>query len=161
MLSHKLMLEDVEEDYQLLAIHSSLEEYKLAYFLNKQLKINMSRARVDLDFNHGPVEATYPLYIFKEPAQYRNYYLIKNKYKGPVKKIVSSGSLFVEEEFTPQITYFIPEYKDVDFFLKIEEDPDPEKLLEYLNKISLIPNIVTVYTVDANMLKSKKNLILE
>lgn len=161
MLSHKLMLEDVEEDYQLLAIHSSLEDYKLAYFLNKHLKINMSRARIDLDFNHGPVEATYPLYLFKEPAQYRNYYLIKNKYKGPVKKIVSSGSLFIEEEVTPQITYFIPEYKDVDFFFKIEEDPDPSKLQEYLYKISLIPNIVTVYTVDANMLKSKKNLILE
>jgi hypothetical protein len=76
MLSHKLMLEYVEEDYQLLAIHSSLEEYKLAYFLNRQLKINMSRARVDLDFNHGLVQATYPLYVFKEPAQYRNYYLI-------------------------------------------------------------------------------------
>jgi hypothetical protein len=69
--------------------------------------------------------------------------------------------LFIEEEVAPQITYFIPELKDVDFFLKIEEDPDPGKLQGYLNQISLIPNIVTVYTVDANMLKSKKNLILE
>ena len=155
------MLEDVEEDYQLLAIHSSLEEYKLAYFLNKQLGINMSRARVDLDFNHGPVQAIYPLYVFKEPAQYRNYYLIKNKYKGPVKKIISSGSLFIEEEVTPQLTYLIPEYKEVDFFFKIEEDPDPAKLLGYLNKIIQIPDIVTVYSVNADMLKSKKNLILE
>lgn len=160
MLSHKLVIDDVEEDYHLLAIHSSLEEYKLAFFLNRHLQICLKRARFDVDFNHGLIQAHYPLYSFKEPEKYRTYNLIKNKFKGPVKKVVSSGSLFIEEEVSPQMTYLIPEYKDVDYFLKIDEEngDDTQKLI---SKIASIPNVVTTYSVDPNQLKSKNNLILE
>ena len=161
MLSHKLVMDDVEEDYHLLAIHCSLEEYKLAFFLNRHLQIRLKRARTDLDFNHGSVQALYPLYSFKEPEKYRTYYLIKNQFKGPVKKVVSSGSLFVEEEVSPQVTYLIPEYREVDYFIKIEEDMNAVRAQEILNKIASIPNIVTTYSVDPNQLKSKNNLILE
>lgn len=161
MLSHKLLLDDVEEDFYLLAIHSSLEEYKMAFYLNKFLQLNLKRARFDVDFNHGAVQAQYPLYQFKEQAKYRSIYLVKNKYKGPVKKIVSSGSLFVEEEVSPQQTYLIPEYKEVDYFLKVEEDMDVDRLQELVNRVALIPNIITTYSVDPNQLKSRNNLILE
>lgn len=161
MLSHKLMLDEVEEDYQLLAIHSSLEEYKVAYLINKHLQISFKRATRDLDFNHGIVQALYPFYYFKEPAQYRTYYLIKNKYKGAVKKVVSSGSLFSEEEISSQLTFLIPEFKDVDYFLKIEEDIDDERIQEITGLIASIPNIVTTYIVDTTQLRSKNNLILE
>lgn len=161
MSSHKLMLDEVEEDFQLLAIHSSLEEFKIAYFLNKQLQITLSRTRLDLDFNHGSVAATYPLYVYKDEPNYRKYYLIKNSYKGSVKKVTSSGSLFIEEELSPHTTYLIPEYKDVDFFLKIEEEIEPEEIQKLIGRISAIPKIVTVYAVDITRLKSKNNLILE
>lgn len=161
MLSHKLLLDDVEEDFHLLAVHSSMEEYKMAYSLNKRLQISLKRARCDVDFNHGAVQAQYPLYEFKEPEKYRCIYLIKNKYKGPVKKVTSSGSLFVEEEVTPHLTYLIPEYKNVDYFLKIEEDMETAEIHNLINGISLIPNVVTAYLVDVNQLKSKNNLILE
>ena len=144
----------------MLAIHSSLEEYKVAFYLNKYLQINLKRARVDVDFNHGDVQALYPLYQFKEPAKYRSIHLIKNKYKGPVKKVVSSG-LFTEEEVSPQQTYLIPEYREVDYFLKIEEDLEAKPFQRMINRISLIPNIITVYSVDPYQLKSKNNLILE
>lgn len=161
MLSHKLLLDDVEEDYHLLAIHSTLEEYKIAYFLNKQLDLNLRRARCDVDFNHGDVQALYPLYVFKDPAKYLSIYLIKNKFKGANKKVVSAGSLFTEEEFSSQITLLIPEYKEVDYFLKIEADLENQEIERFLSQIALIPNIITTFAVDANQLKSKNNLILE
>ncbi len=161
MLPHKLLLDDVEEDFHLLAIHSSLEEYKMAFFLNKNLQFKLKRARFDVDFNHGAVQAQYPLYEFKEPARYRNIYLIKNKYQGPVKKIVSSGSLFVDEEVSALVTHLIPEYKEVDYFLKIEEDADNKTIQQMISKISIIPNVLTTYSVDQNQLKSRNNLIIE
>ena len=161
MLSHKLLLEEVEEDYLLLAIHSSLEDYKISYFLNKYLQINFSRAPQDLDFNHGTVQALYPLFVFKEPAKYRNYFLIKNKFKGPVKKVISSGSLFTEEDVTTKSSFLIPEYKEVDYFLKIDEDLRDDQFQTLINKIAVIPNIQTIYEVDHSQLKSKNNLILE
>lgn len=161
MLSHKLLFEEVEEDYQLLAIHTLLEEYKLAYLLNKYLQISFKRARIDLDFDHGDIQAHYPLYQFKDPVNYKIYYLIKNKYQGPVKKVISSGSLFEEEELSPQLTCFIPEYKEVDYFLKIEEDMKVEQVQEIFSIIASIPGVLTTYMVDPNQLKSKNNLILD
>jgi len=161
MLSHKLLLDEVEEDYQLLAIHCSLEEFNLAYLLNKHLQLNFVRARHDLDFNHGAVQALYPLYQFRQPEKYRTYYLIKNKYKGPVKKVISSGSLFSEEEVSPHFTYLIPEYKEVDYFLKLEEEMETSEVQEISHRVASIPNVLTAYIVDHQRLKSKNNLILE
>ncbi|CAN5281409.1 hypothetical protein BH23BAC2_BH23BAC2_24870 [soil metagenome] len=161
MLSHKILLDEVEEDYLLLAIHSSLEEYKIAYYFNKYLLTHFTRAKQDLDFNHGAVQAIYPLYSFKEPEKYRSYYLIKNKYKGSVKKVISSGSLFKEEDVSTQKTNLIPEFKEVDYFLKVEDDIDPDEALSLINRISEIPNIVTTYKVDQYKLRSRNNLILE
>lgn len=161
MLSHKLLLDEVEEDYLLLAIHSSLEEYKIAYYLNRHLQINFSRARQDLDFNHGAVQALYPLYIFREPVKYRTYFLIKNKFSGPVKKVISSGSLFNEEEVPSMNSYLIPEHREVDYFLKVDEDLDEDGVEKMINQIAAIPNVQTIYEVDHTQLKSRNNLILE
>tara|TARA_R100000935_G_C2823877_1_gene161223 strand:- start:7 stop:492 length:486 start_codon:yes stop_codon:yes gene_type:complete len=161
MLSHKLLLDDVEDNYHLLAIHSSLEEFKLAFLLNMNLQLSLKRTRFDVDFNHGEVQALYPLYFFREPTKYRTYYLFKNKYKGTVKKIVSSGSLFVEEENSTQLTYLIPEYNKVDYFLKIEDDLGEKHIQELLNSISRIPRVITTYIVDVNQLKSRNNLIVD
>lgn len=159
MLSHKLEFDDIDY-YQLVAIHSSMEEYKMAYFLNKHLDLRLKRSHFDLDFNHGEIQALYPLFDFKEPENYRSYYLIKNKFKGSIKKVVSSGSLFIEEDISSQITYLIPEYKEVDYFLKIEDDTEGEEQ-SIINKIAFIPQVITTYMVDINQLKSKNNLILD
>lgn len=86
MLSHKLMLDDVDDNYHLFAIHSSLEEFKMAFLLNRNLQLCLKRAAIDIDFNHGEVQALYPLYIYKETSKARTYYLFKNKYKGAVKR---------------------------------------------------------------------------
>jgi hypothetical protein len=161
MLSHKLMLDDVDDHFHLLAIHSSIEEFKMAFLLNKNLQLSLKRAAIDVDFNHGEVQALYPLYFYKEAAKYRTYYLFKNKYKGSVKKVVSSGSLFIEDEISTQLTYLIPEYKKVDYFLKIEDDLGEELIQELLNAISRIPRVITTYIVDVNQLKSKNNLIVD
>ncbi len=160
MLSHKLMLDELEEEYLLVAIHCSVEEYKIAYFLNKYLQLRLKRSALDIDFNHGVIQASYPLYIFKENEKYRSFYLVKNKYKGSVKKIVSSGSLFIEEEQNSQHTFLIPEHKEVDYFLKIEE-ASSAKTRELLQNLASIPNIITSYTIDPYLLKSKNNLIFE
>jgi hypothetical protein len=50
MATHKLDLGDFDEvDYYLIAIHTSLEDYRLAYFIN-QLPINLSKSRMKFRF---------------------------------------------------------------------------------------------------------------
>jgi hypothetical protein len=48
----KLMdLGDFDEvDYYLIAIHTSLEDYRLAYFINQQLPINLSKVEMKFRF---------------------------------------------------------------------------------------------------------------
>ena len=51
MAISKLNLEDFcNEVFSLFAIHTDLDDYRLAYFLNKHLGINLFRKAFDLDF---------------------------------------------------------------------------------------------------------------
>lgn len=162
MQLHKLMLEEVEEDhFQLVGIYSSIAEHKMAYFLNKYLDLHLERACQDVDFNYKAVSAFYAHFFFKDPTNFRTYHLVANKFKGQPKKVLSSGSLFVEEEVRPLQVNLIPEYKKVDYFLKIEEDLESSKLNQIVNTISQIPHVIAVNNIKVDGLKSKQNLIFE
>lgn len=162
MQAHKMLLDAVEEEgFKLIAIYSNVEEYRMAYLLNKNLKLGLKRERQDIDFNHQSIQALYARYNYKDPKNFRNFNLVANKFKGQPKKILSSGSLFVEEEVTPLEVNLIPEYKKVNFFLKIEEDLPEQELNKQINIISRIPQVIAVHKIDVDQLKSKQNLIFE
>lgn len=162
MQLHKTLLEDVEEDeFGLIALYGDIEEYKMAYLLNKYLKLQLKRERRDIDFNHRSVEAYYAHYSFKDFKNFRSYHLVANKFIGESKKILSSGSLFEEEEVRPLQVNLVPEYKKVDFFLKIDEELEQRDLNLLVNAISQIPQVRAVYKIDTDLLKSKQNLIFE
>ncbi len=55
--------------------------------------------------------------------------------------------------------YLLPEYKKVDYFLKIENAADSLDVSEITTQIKNIERITTVYTVDVENIKSKNNLI--
>ncbi len=161
MQSHKMLLEVEDEYFYLIAIYSSLEGYKMAYFLNKHLKIKLEREPRDIDFNHSEYDAFYALYSHKDPNSYYSLDLVSNKFKGEPKRILSSGSLFDEEELSPQEVHLIPEYDKVDYFLKISEEIRPKEFTRVLNKIGQIPGVQAAYAIDVDELKSKQNLIFE
>jgi len=161
MQSHKLLLEVEDEYFNLIAIYSSLEGYKMAYSLNKHLKIRLERERADIDFNHAEYNALYALFSYKDPHFYYSLDLVANKFKGKPKRILSSGSLFEEEELSPQEVYLIPEYNKVDYFLKIGEEIQPKEFNKMLNRIGQIPGVQGAYAIETENLKSKQNLIFE
>ncbi len=161
MQSHKMLLEVEDEYFNLIAIYSSLEGYKMAYSLNKHLRIRLERERADIDFNHSEYNALYALFSYKDPHFYYSLDLVANKFKGKPKRILSSGSLFEEEELSPQEVYLIPEYNKVDYFLKIGEEIHPKEFNKMLNKIGQIPGIQAAYAIETENLKSKQNLIFE
>ena len=52
MAVHKLDFEDFDEiNYQLVAIHTSLEDYRLAYFINQKLPINLRNNKNEIHIN--------------------------------------------------------------------------------------------------------------
>ena len=51
MQIHSLGFNDFyEDDFSLIGIHTTLEDYKLAYLLNKNLKINFIKSKENLNF---------------------------------------------------------------------------------------------------------------
>ena len=148
-----LLTLELEYDYLLIGIHSTEEDYRLAYLINKHLKTKFTRYEKNLDFKDS--EAEFPLFEYKDEKNYINYYLINNKYLQFVNKQYNEG-LFGGNYSTT--SYLLPEKKKVDFFLKVEGCTNLHilKLIEKLNKID---EIITSYAIDTNNLKSKYNLI--
>lgn len=162
MQAHKMSLNEFEDvDFKLIAIYANIEAYKMAYLLNKHFDLKLRRHRFDVDLTQNSIQAMYALFTYKDQQNYRNYSLVSNKFKGESRRILKAGSLFVEEEIRPLLISLIPQYKKVDFFLKIEENIGDQQVHQMVGAISNLPKIQAAYKIQVNQLKSKQNLIFE
>ncbi len=150
----QLLTLDLEDDYSLVGIHSTEEDYRLAYLLNDNLKIKLTRFKHNLDF--GNSTAVFPLFEYKDESNYINYYLINNKHLELVDNQYKDG-LFGGDYSTT--SYLIPEKKKVDFFLKIEGSNNEDFIQNLVSDLNKINQIITSYPIDPITLKSKENLI--
>lgn len=158
MATHKLLVDDFcDTTFSLLAIHCRLEDYRLAYLLNKFLGLNLSRMPQDLDYKY--FAASYSVYEWYDKENEIDWNLISNVCKKEEDALQSSGSLFKTQHKILKTYHLIPELKNVDYLIKISNETQQlnEKLV--LNKIQAIPQIVTSYSIDTENLKSKDNLI--
>ena len=163
MGTHKLILDDdFGEDFSLIAIHCSEEAYKVAYLLNQFARLKLRRRPEDLEYASDGLDIMFPLFDFEDETKYTNYSLVANKCKSAIKKGASNQGLFGnisgEETLT---TYLIPEFKKVDYFLKIQSDFDAVGTKILLMAINDIKQIISAYEVDTLTLKSKHNLIFD
>lgn len=158
MALHKLLVDDFEDEaYSLLAIHCNLEDYRMAFLLNQFLNINLKRCPHDLDFQY--TTASYSVYEWEDNKRQAMWNLIGNIFKREEDSLVSSGSLFDATSKVIKTYNLIPEYKNVNYFLKIENDDNYMNLKSVISIIQKIPQVVTVYDIDVSTLKSKNNLI--
>ncbi|WP_147677706.1 IPExxxVDY family protein [Algibacter pacificus] len=159
MAVHKLILDDVFDNVlcTLIAIHCTLEDYRLAYLLNKELKIKLARRIDDLDLNNG--KSNYSIFEWEDKKHLTTWNLVSNSCKTEVFQEVSFGSLFDNQEKIIKTTHLIPEYKRVNFFLKIENEFSLSREKYIIDSILKISQIATAYSIDINQLKSKDNLI--
>ncbi|MDO6595757.1 IPExxxVDY family protein [Oceanihabitans sp. 2_MG-2023] len=154
----KLILEDFIEDidYALIGIHCSIEDYRLAYLLNKHLGLNLTRKTVDIEYKDT---SSYSIFEWEDEKQLTIWNLVSNISKIEVSDTVDVTSLFINEEKFTKTKHLIPEYKKVNFILKISEDPNQHLEKQALNKILEIPQVVTAFGIDANKLKTTDQLI--
>lgn len=147
----------IDEEFLLLAIHSSLEEYKLAFLINKYLNLRFQRKKNDLDFFSKSGSISYPIYEYQDTTRHDTFYLLSNVCKTITEKTISAGSLF-DIEYEEKTHYLVNEFKQADFLLKIVAEEPQLYETEFLSKLSKIPGIIAAYTIDQNKLKSKQNL---
>ena len=152
MQVYSLDIDDFNEDnYTLIGIHTALEDFKLAYLLNKNLDTHFSKATYSLDFESN---ASFSVYNDVNEEYGFEWYLISNSYTE--EKTNSSDTIVLATETK---SYLIPEKKKVDYFIKIVGEPNQELIYKTVNKINKINQVVTSYTVEKHTLKSKQYLI--
>ncbi len=160
MAIHKLHLEEFDEiDYQLIAIHSSLEDYRLAYYINQNLPINLKKENCNIQISNKVGETQFTRFVFEDSKDIM-WNLVQNKNDVFVPSQNSNQGLFAEtkNKFSTKI-YLIPEFKNVDFFLKIENGEVNIDVSKITNCIKKIDRVSTVYAVEVEKIKSKNNLI--
>lgn len=162
MAVHKLHFEEFDEiDYHLIAIHTSLDDYRLAYYINQNLPVNLRKNNCNIQISNKDGEAQFTRFDYEDEKAGITWDLIQNKNDMliPLQQTVNQG-LFAEtnNKFSTTI-YFIPEFKKVDYFLKIENDSETVDVMEIMNQIKKIERISTVYAVEVENMKSKNNLI--
>lgn len=148
---HKISTDFYESPYSLIALHCALEDYTLAYWLNRCLKTKFKKKK-DLDLNTG---AQFSVYDWQDTVTDSYWTLLSNKYMSTDYNL--SQNLFGEAPLEKR-QHLVPEHKSVDFFLKIEDEGylNTVKLLEQLKQM---PKIVMPFVVNKEQLKSKNNLI--
>ncbi len=157
----KTFLEEINEvDYHLIAIHTTLEDYRLAYFINQHLPVNLKKCKKDLHVKVKQGETHFARFHYEDEDNLIFWDLIENKNVVESKKNELVRDLFSNSKASFSLsTYLLPEYKKVNFFLKIESEKKALEISEFVSKINTIDKIAMVYSVDKNNIKSKDNLI--
>jgi hypothetical protein len=161
MAVHKLDFDDFDEiDYHLVAIHTALEDYRLAYFINQKFPINLSKNKNEIQINIKEGETKFSRFYYYDKEKAISWNLIQNKNEVIQQKNDNSQNLFsnINLEVSTKV-YLLPEFKKVDYFLKIENLEDNMNVIEIQFLLNTIENISTAYTIETNKIKTKNNLI--
>ena len=154
----KITLEDIaSENYVLLAIITTLEDYKLAFHFNKHLSTKFTREINDIQLISSENTHSFSNYSHDDYSTGTFWRLIENKSHQSSFNAKNDSIRF--EEYTSSVL-FLPEFKNVDFLLKIEDFEDNFDLINLASQIEQIKNITKVYLIEPENIKSKKNLFL-
>lgn len=157
----KLHLDEFDEvDYDLIAIHSSLEDFRLAYFINQELPIILSKSKEEVGVLVKEGEAFFSKFTFDDHKNDILWTLIQNKNDILTNQRNTKQNLFLDTNMEIlRKVHLISELKKVDYFLKIENNNGAFMIEDIVHQLNKIERISAVYTVVPEKIKSKNNLI--
>jgi len=153
----KLNLEDsLNVEFILLAIHTDLVDYRLAYFLNRNLRLNLSRKTFDLDFVNS--KGSFSVFEYIDEDNLLKWNLISNIYNHNFTRKSTNTNLFDSSNELIKKFNLLEEYENVNYLLKIENNENQVNLDDIIKEIKNIPQIITLYNINKD-LKNKEHLI--
>lgn len=136
---HKLSV-SIDEDYCLLGIVSDEPDYKLCWLVNQQAGTSFARADDLKIFSKKlNVEQQVSLFILEDENRMLTFRMIVNR--------TSEG-------------YFLPELKNIDFFLHIQGEIVPDDIKEVIRMLNAIPAIRMCVPVDLGKVREREKLVL-
>ena len=152
----KFKLDNVSKDFNLIAIRSDVEDFRMVYFLNKKLNINLSRRNNDIVFYKD--ENKYSIYDYTDESRYLKWIFFSNKSFS--QKFIKDDklTLFSNEDFKNNEKRFIKELNSIDYFLTVENVENIKYIEKILTKISEISVVITCFETS-QAFKNRENLI--
>ena len=142
----------LDDNFHLIAIHSNSEIFKIAFEINKKLKVSLKRIE---DISYKNNKANHSIYKYESLKYDSKMFLFSNKSKSNNNQL--SQTLLFQD--LSQLNFILSEFPKADYFLKIEQGEfDIPWLINNLKKCS---SVLSCYKVEIKNEKSKYNLIFE
>lgn len=139
ILNRKFLKFEIDLDFVLIAVTTSLRDYRICHLINKSLNFNFGKiSDLEVDIYQATGPAIFSRYHYHWEASETDFYFIANK--GP------EG-------------YLIPEMRKADYFLMIKNYIDEDDLDNLLSALNKIPEIVASVKIDPKKIKSRENLL--
>lgn len=140
-MNKQLWQDTFKVDFQLLAISSSLPDFQMAWHINEHTHFLLKRTKDHfIELKKGYFLNTS---CFQHQTENVSIKLLKNK---------------LNDSEAPQ-AFLIPEMKNIDYFLLIQDDTEELEILNVKSTLSKIKNVILIQILDANRLKSVVNLM--
>ena len=152
LTTHKISADFYDESFSLIAIHSNLEDYAITYAINSSCGLYLKRMKKDLRLDG---KMSFSVFDWDDEMSEMYWTLISNKCE--VEEEMPSLGLF-DNNVSRRTDYLVKERKEVDYFLKVDTI-DEALFLKKIKSINTIAKVITAYPLDAQNLKSKRNLI--
>ena len=138
-MARYLLEEDISFNFHLIGISSHYHDYRLCWAINKLLSFELERSdnEIVIQENKGEDILAFPTFYFLCPESEVLFELIANRN--------DNG-------------YLIPEMKQADYFLKMDDFYD-ESVSELIKKLRSITMVNMAFQIDPENLRSKYNLI--
>ena len=146
------LFDDTIEEYSLIAVHCDLDDFSLAYILNKNLKANFKRIKKSLNFNNS----TFEIFHWESEKKGVSCSLVSNRNFINSEIKIEPSSLFNLSE-TKKVS-LINSLPNVDYLIKIRQGLEINNTIKILNKI---PQLILSYIIENKEIKSNFNLILD
>ncbi len=141
MAKNKLQV-TYDYDFTLLALNANVKAYRLAWSINRDLKLDLSHCHnIEIDFKSG---RTLNIVNYKDVGEYRTIRLLRNRAEES------------EEQFD---AFIVPELKNFDYFIILENESNTFDENTFISKIKEISFVQFTTKVDIEALKSRDNLI--
>ena len=154
-----LLVDLSTDEFILIGIYSLYEDYRLAFFLNQLLNWHFERCFLDLDISFKDHVAKFPIFKSTSNEGKVSIYLISNQINKAVKTKVAN-SLFEEDFESTSLVRFLPEFKDFNYIIKIEDDRDRIAVNSIIKKINTTNLDITAVIIPNEQLKSKSHLVI-
>ncbi len=148
------------DDYRIIAIHSSRkEDFKVVYSINTILQFFLERQHSDILIETEEGNARFSIFEYEDQDLHVLWKLVSNKaFILPDTDLISPLFTGRNHAITKQ-GYLVPELKNVDYLIKIEDADDSLDLSKIIEKLNTVKIFSTAYELKQETIKYRKNLI--